>query len=162
MEKDRSSRGSQHQFSIYSNKGGIIVKEEVSSEKAFTKAVKEVCIDQSVRPLMERNVSPNFDHSVVDGVLAIELAREPAMKNLSGLIESDKEVSGSLKSSEPIKMKKLGADGDSAEILQITIDEVCAALNRYCFQFCYPLIPWFINAVMLGFISSKVKSCVPL
>jgi hypothetical protein len=121
-----------HQFSIYSNKGGIIVK-EVSSEKAFTKAVKDICIDQRAQPLMERNVSLNFDHSVVDGVLAIELAREPALKNLTGPIESDKDVSGPLKSTEPIQMKKLAVDGDSAEIPQITMDEVCAALSRYCF-----------------------------
>lgn len=118
MEKDRSSRGSQHQFSIYSNKGGIIVKEEVSSEKAFTKAVKDICIDERSQPLMERNVSLNFDHSVVDGVLAIELAREPP-KIHTGPIVSEEDVSG------PIKLKKLGVDSGSVGIPQKTMDEVC-------------------------------------
>ncbi|KAF3331438.1 hypothetical protein FCM35_KLT02844 [Carex littledalei] len=117
MEKDRSSRGSQHQFSIYSNKGGIIVKEEVSSEKAFTKAVKDICVDESTQPLMERNMSLNFDHSVVGGVLAMELAREPVPKILSGPIASEKDVSG------PIKMKKLGVDSDSVGIPQKLMNE---------------------------------------
>lgn len=124
MEKDRSIRGSQQQFSIYSNKGGIIVKEEVSSEKAFTKAVKDICVDESTQPLMERNMSLNFDHSVVGGVLAMELAREPArepaLKDLTGPIASEKDVSG------PIKIKKLGADSDSVGIPQKSMNEVCA------------------------------------
>ncbi|KAF3331423.1 hypothetical protein FCM35_KLT02829 [Carex littledalei] len=120
MEKDRSIRGSQQQFSIYSNKGGIIVKEEVSSEKAFTKAVKDICVDESTQPLIERNMSLNFDHSVVGGVLAMELAREPALKNLTGPIASENDVSG------PIKIKKLGVDSDSVGIPHKPMNEDAA------------------------------------